>query len=211
MTWTRQYAKHLKFDLGLVFQGVNEGRFSYTYSRDFIGDGTNRSLIYVPKDLKEIQFVPMTITTGNRTMTYSSEQQSAAFFSYIDQDNYLRKRKGKYAERNGALLPWRQQVDLRLSHDFIGSRKEKEYTIQLSCDVLNIGNLLNRNWGLRKLVNSASILVPANLDQIKPQGDILPAFQMATLGGKLVTETYRTDYSTNSTYLIQFGIKYIFE
>ncbi|HMI01077.1 MAG TPA: carboxypeptidase regulatory-like domain-containing protein [Pedobacter sp.] len=211
LTWSRQYARHLKFNIGLVYQSANDGRFSYTYSRDFIGDGTNRSLIYVPKDPSEIKFVPLTLTTGNQTTTYSSEQQSTAFFSYIDQDKYLSKRKGKYAERNGALLPWRQQVDLRLSHDVLTGIKGKKHTIQFSCDVLNLGNLINHNWGLKKLVNTSAILVPANLDQIKPEGNILPAFQMATTGGKLANETFRSDYSTNSTYLIQFGIRYQFE
>jgi len=208
LTWSKQYARHLKFNIGLVYQGANEGRFSYTYSRDFTGDGTNRSLIYVPRDPSEIKFIPLTITTGNQTTTYSSAQQSNAFFNYIDQDSYLKTRKGQYAERNGVLLPWRQQVDLKLSHDFLIGRK---HTVQLSCDVLNLGNLVNRNWGLKKLVNAGSILVPANLEQIRPQGDTLPVFQMATSGGKLVEETFRTDYSTNSTYLVQFGLRYTFE
>lgn len=209
--WSKQYAKHLKFNIGLVYQGSNDGRFSYTYSRDFIGDGTNRSLIYVPKDPSEIQFSPLTIITGDRTVTYSSAQQSSAFFSYIDQDKYLKQRKGNYVERNGALMPWRQQFDLRLSHDFLMGIKNKVHTLQLSCDILNLGNLINQNWGLRKIVNAGSILTPANLNEVKPGGTVMPAFQMATVGGRLVTETFRTDYSTNSTYLIQFGIRYVFD
>lgn len=210
LTWTRQYANHLKFSIGLIYQGANEGRFSYTYSKDFIGDGTNKSLIYVPKDPSEIRFVPLTVSTGTQTITYSSEQQSTAFFNYLNQDKYLRQRKGNYAERNGALMPWRQQVDLRLSHDWSLNFKEKEHVLRLSCDILNLGNFINRNWGLRKLVNAASILTPANLDQLKPEGNVLPAFQLATIGGQLVNETFRTDYSTNSTYLVQFGIRYLF-
>lgn len=211
LSWSRQYARHLKFSVGLVYQGANDGRFSYTYSRDFIADGTNRSLIYVPKDPSEIKFVPLTIASGERTITYSSAQQNEAFFKYIEQDKYLKQRKGNYAERNGGIMPWRQQIDLKLSHDLLTDIKRKRYTLQLSCDVLNIGNLINHNWGLKKLVNAGSILVPANLDQLQPDGNVLPAFQMAAIGGKLVDKTFRTDYSTSSTYLIQFGIRFLFD
>ncbi|HEY0176149.1 MAG TPA: TonB-dependent receptor, partial [Pedobacter sp.] len=211
LTYSKQYAKHLKFSVGLIYQGANDGRFSYTYSRDFTRDGTNRSLIYVPASPSEIKFSPLTVSVNNTTTTYSSQQQSDAFFQYIAQDAYLGNRKGKYAERNGAMLPWRQQFDLRLSHDFFLERKGRKNTIQLSCDIINAGNLLNPDWGLKKLVNATSILVPSNLDQVKPGGKTLPSFQLATVGGKLVTETFRNDYSINSTYMMQFGIRYLFD
>ncbi|MES2457074.1 MAG: carboxypeptidase regulatory-like domain-containing protein [Bacteroidota bacterium] len=211
ISWTKQYARHLKFAIGLIYQGASEGRFSYTYTKDFIGDGTNRSLIYVPKDPSEIKFVPLNTNTGGKAVSYSAEQQLTAFFNYVEQDDYLKRRKGKYAERNAALLPWRHQVDLRLSHDLLLRNKEKRHTLQLSIDFINIGNLINSNWGLKKQVNAASILVPANLDQVKPDGSTMPVFQMATNGGKLLTETFRTDYSTNSTYVMQFGVRYLFE
>lgn len=211
ITYSRQYAKHMKFNIGLIFQGANEGRFSYTYSKDFVRDGTNRSLIYVPLNPSEIKFAPLTVMVNNVQKTYSSQQQSDAFFQYVDNDSYLKNRKGKYAERNGALLPWRQQFDLRLSHEFFLERKGKKNTIQLSCDIINAANLLNHNWGLKNLVNASSILVPSNLDNVKPGGKVLPEFQLATMGGKLVTETFRKDYSINSTYMMQFGVRYLFE
>lgn len=211
LTYTKQYAKHLRFSIGLICQGSNDGRFSYTYSKDFIRDGTNKSLIYVPANPSEISFKPFTQVTGSETATYSSQQQSDAFFAYIEQDKYLKTRKGKYAERNGALLPWRQQFDLRLSHDLLLDRKGRRNTLQLTCDIVNLGNLINSNWGLRKNLNAGSVLVPANLDEVKPGGTVIPQFQLATVGGKLIKETFRNDYSINSTYQVQFGIRYLFE
>jgi hypothetical protein len=209
--YTQQYGKNARFSIGLIYQGANEGRFSYTYAKDFIRDGTNKSLIYVPANPSEIRFEPLTVTAGGKTITYSSQQQSDAFFNYIAQDGYLKHRKGKYAERNGGLLPWRQQFDLRLSHDLFLEKKNRKHILQLTCDILNAGNLINRNWGLKKLVNTSSLLVPVNLEAVKPGGTVWPAFQLATVGEQLATTTFRNDYSLNSTYMMQFGIRYLFE
>jgi len=211
LRYSLQYARKLKLNIGLVYQGSNEGRFSYTYSRDFTRDGTNKSLIYVPSSPAEIQFVPLNVMVTKGIKVISAAEQSQAFFNYIDQDAYLRKRKGKYAERNAALLPWRHQFDLRLSHDLAIGMGKRTHTLQLTCDILNAGNLLNRNWGLRKLVNAGAILQPANLDVLKAGGKIVPSFQMAVVGDKLVTQTFRNDLSLASTYQLQFGLRYSFD
>ncbi|EOR93864.1 TonB-dependent receptor [Arcticibacter svalbardensis MN12-7] len=203
------YLKKFKVGAALVYQGTYDGRFSYTYSRDFIHDGANKALIYVPKDPSEITFVDLTINQPTQ-VTYSASQQSEAFFKYIDQDKYLSSRKGKYAERNGALLPWRNQWDLKLTHDFMLTNRKAQQSIQLSWDVLNVGNLLNPDWGLKKMVQTSALLVPANLGSVVPNGTVKPTFQLATTSGNLITKTFVNDISSNSTYVMQFGIRYIF-
>ncbi|MFD1258336.1 carboxypeptidase regulatory-like domain-containing protein [Mucilaginibacter terrae] len=208
-TYQKLYFKNFKVAITLVYQGAHDGRFSYTYSQDLTHDGTNRSLIYVPKQPSEITFVPITSSsTGN--VLYTAQQQSDAFFKYVDQDKYLRTRAGNYAERNGGIFPWRNQADLKFTHDFTLARKNVKHTLQLSVDVFNIGNLLKPDWGVRNVVNASSILIPANLDAIQPNGTVIPTFQMATVGGKLVSETFRNDISLNSTWSVQCGIRYLF-
>jgi hypothetical protein len=207
--YQKVYLGRLKMGITLVYQGALDGRFSYTYTQDLTHDGTNRSLIYVPKDPSEITFVPI-VSPSSASVTYTAQQQSDAFFKYVEQDKYLRTRKGKYAERNGAVLPWRNQVDLKFTHDFILPGKSEKHTLQLSMDLFNAGNLLSSNLGLRKLVNASSILVPVNLDAVQPNGTVKPNFQLATVGGKLISETFRNDVSPNSTYSIQLGIRYTF-
>jgi hypothetical protein len=210
LIFTKQYTKKLKLTVGLVYQGANEGRFSYTYGKDFIGDGTNRSLIYIPKDASEITFSPLTTTLSGKIVTYSVQQQKEAFQAYIAQDSYLKSRKGKYAERNAALMPWRNQFDIRFMQELLIIGTDKNHVLELSLDLINAGNLFNKNWGLRKQVTASSILIPSNLDQIRPNGSTIPTFQMATVGGKLVTETFKNELSTNSTYQMQFGLRYSF-
>ncbi|WP_170827321.1 TonB-dependent receptor [Arcticibacter eurypsychrophilus] len=209
LNFHKVYLKKFKVGAALVYQGSYSGRFSYTYSRDFIHDGANKALIYVPKDVSEISFVDLTINRPS-LVTYTASQQSEAFFKYIDQDKYLRTRKGKYAERNGALMPWRNQWDIKLTHDFVLGDHKAQQSIQLSWDVLNVGNLLNQNWGIRKIVQASALLVPANLGSVLPNGTVKPTFQLATTSGNLISETFVNDVSSNSTYMMQFGIRYIF-
>ncbi|MBC6112695.1 carboxypeptidase regulatory-like domain-containing protein [Pedobacter fastidiosus] len=211
LTYPLKLTKRVGLNLGIVYQGSSEGRFSYTYGRDLVGDGTNRSLIYVPKDATEISFEPLTLTQNGRITTYSAEQQSGLFFAYINQDKYLRTRKGNYAERNGALFPWRHQLDLRVATQVKVGTNNTSHSIEIGVDIINAGNLLNHNWGLRKLVNSSAILVPVNLDKVSSGGDVKPKFNISSIGGAPVSQTFRNDISLNSTYSLQIGIRYFFE
>ncbi|MBE5319785.1 TonB-dependent receptor [Pedobacter sp. MR2016-19] len=205
-----KFFKMCTVNLGLVYQGSSEGRFSYTYGRDLIGDGTNRSLIYIPKDPSEITFSPFSISTANGRIVYSAEEQKNAFFAYIEQDQYLKTRRGTYAERNGGILPWRNQVDLRLSTELGLYQKHKKHVLELSVDILNFCNFINSKWGLRKLPNANALLIPTNLDKVRPSGTAIPLFQLATTGDKLIAETYKNDNSINSTYIVQIGVRYSF-
>ena len=58
---------------------------SYVFAGDMNGDGgSGNDLIYIPKDTSEMNFVAF--TTGG--VTFTPEQQAAAFDAYINQDPY---------------------------------------------------------------------------------------------------------------------------
>ena len=206
LSYRKEYLKHLATTVSLFYEGASTGTFSYTYSSDFNRDGTNNDLIYIPKNPSEITFVPKTLNG----VTYSAQQQSDLFFSYIDQDKYLRKHMGEYAERNGAKLPWRNQFDIRVMQDLFTNIGKQRNTIQFSLDIFNFTNLLNSNWGIFKTVNASSILVPQNVSSLVTGGAVKPTFQLATVGTGLATSTYRDNVSIGSTYYMQFGLRYIF-
>ena len=162
LSYRKEYFKHFGTTISLFFEGAHQGRFSYLYSGDLNRDGQPNDLIYIPRNASEITFVPLTIGSGASAVTYSAADQSERFFKYIDQDKYLSKRKGSYAERNGALLPWRNQVDVKILQDIFTNVGGKKNTIQLSVDVFNFGNLLNNRWGLTQTTNAASLLTVTN-------------------------------------------------
>jgi len=200
-----EYAKKFASTLSLYYSGFNDGNFSYRYTSDFNKDGVNADLIYIPKDASEIIFEDIKNSDG--TVRHTAQVQSDAFFAYIEQDSYLSQNKGKYAERNGAKYPWYNRVDLKFLQDFYVNTKNSKNTLQLSCDVLNFGNLLNSSWGVRQrqIVSNGAILKYTKLNSAN-----VPMFQMAEVNSKLPTATFENTMTTSSTWGIQIGVRYIF-
>ncbi len=211
LSYRKEYLKSLATTITLLYEGSVDARFSYVYGGDFNGDGiSGNDLIYIPKDPSEITFTNFTYGTGANAVLYTAQQQSDLFFSYIEQDKYLRKRKGQYAERNGATRPWRHQFNLKFLQDVFVNIGKNKNTLQFSVDVLNFGNLLNKSWGTAKLVNASSLLVGTNAAAITPGGTTKPTFRLQTDRDAPVTSTFRDDISIFSTYSIQFGLRYLF-
>jgi hypothetical protein len=210
LTFRKEYLQHLGTSLSVFFEGSIQGRFSYTYSADFNRDGQTNDLIYVPRNASEITFVDHNYGSAQNPNIVTAEEQSEIFFRYIEQDDYLRKRKGQYAERNGAKLPWRNQVDIKFIQDIFTNIGDKRNTLQFTIDIFNFGNLLNKQWGAFDLVNASSLLVPTNVSALSPDGGVTPTFRLQTDRGKPVSETFRDNNSITSTYYMQFGLRYIF-
>ncbi|WP_158729975.1 MULTISPECIES: carboxypeptidase regulatory-like domain-containing protein [unclassified Flavobacterium] len=175
------------------FEYAQGGRFNYIYGGDINNDGSvNNDLIYVPT------------TAEIGAMTFSGAGQGAAFDAFISQDKYLSERRGQYAERYGALAPWRGKWDMKLIQDYNfkpSSSSDKTNTIQFSVDILNFGNLLNSDWGL--------VQVPTSIQPIGVSVDQNTKSPTYTFNGTQ-TKTFNYDASLLSRWQAQFGIRYIF-
>jgi hypothetical protein len=111
-------------------------------------------------------------------------------------------RRGQYAERYGALAPWRGKWDVKLMQDYnFKVSGDKTNTIQFSVDVLNIGNLLNSDWGL--------VQNPTSVQPIGVSVDQTTKIPTYTFSGTQ-TKTFNYDASLLSRWQAQFGIRYIF-
>jgi hypothetical protein len=202
-----EYAKALATSISVFYEGGSTGRFSYVYSSNIVRDGAgSNNLIYVPRDPSEITFVNQTVN-GN---VWTAQSQSDAFFAYINQDKYLKTRKGQYAERNGALMPWRNQFDVKLMQDFFVNVKGKRNTIQVSLDVLNIANLFSRHWGLQQSYRMGNILTMTNASSLVAGGTVKPTYRLNPYNNTMITNTFTNNISYSSTYSMQLGIRYIF-
>lgn len=206
ITYRKEYFKKLATSISVFYEGSITGRFSYTYSSDFNRDGQTNDLIYIPKDPSEIVFQDQTYNG----VTYTAAQQSTMFFKYIEQDEYLSSRRGKYAERNGARMPWRNQFDVRIAQDIFTDIGGKKNSLQFTIDIFNFANLLSKQWGTFKTVNANAILQPRNTAAIVADGTVLPTFSLANDRGAPVTSTFRDNNSISSTYYMQFGLRYTF-
>lgn len=207
ISYRLEYLRSMASTVSLFYHGGSQGRFSYVYSSNIIRDGAGAvNLIYVPKDASEITFVDQTVDGT----VWTAQQQSDAFFAYIDQDKYLSSRKGQYAERNGALLPWVNTFDLKFIQEFFVNIGSKRNTVQVSFDILNVGNLLNSKWGNQYRFNQNNILVPMNVNDIVAGGAVKPTYRLNPYNNQMLKETFSSDIGYSSTYSLQLGFKYIF-
>jgi Carboxypeptidase regulatory-like domain len=206
LSYRIEYLKTMGTSLSLFYEGGSTGRFSYTYSTNVVRDGGGNNLLYIPNDPSEITFVDQTVNT----FVWKAQAQSDAFFAYIAQDKYLRTHKGQYAERNGGVLPWANKVDVKIQQDFFVKVGGKRNTIQLSLDILNVGNLLNSNWGIVQYNNQGSILKMSNNSLVVANGAVAPTFQLNPFNSTMLTKTFANSISYSSTYAMQLGIRYIF-
>jgi Carboxypeptidase regulatory-like domain len=181
---------HYATTISTFFEYSRGGRFNYVYGGDINGDGSGiNDLIYVP-------------TTGEiNQMTFSGPGQGAALNAFIAQDDYLSGRRGQYAERYGALAPWRSRWDVKIMQDInFEISNGKINTLQFSIDILNIGNLISSEWGL--------VQQPNNIQPIgvSVDGGGNPTYTF----NPDQTQTFGFDSSLASRWQMQFGLRYIF-
>jgi len=209
VSYRKEYAKNLATSIGLTYEAANSGVASYTYSGDLNNDGVRgNDLIFIPKTQNDIVLIP----NGN-TDTRTPDQLWNQLNAYINQDPYLSKHRGQYAQRNGLLLPFFNQINLNLTQDIFVSTGKVRNTLQLEFNIINLGNLLNRNWGDYKFVNSTQFL---SFQKIAPAGDpnagkpefSFPYFNAAAKTP--LTQTFGEGTSIASRWQAQFGLRYIF-
>ena len=105
-------------------------------------------------------FVSNTVGTGTAAITYTPQQQRDLFNTYIEGDKYLKNRRGQYAQRNGARLPFTHVVDLKLQQDFNVKFGGKTYQLQVTYDVFNFTNMINRTAGKQYFIaNDQSVIL----------------------------------------------------
>jgi hypothetical protein len=154
------------------------------------------------------------LTTTDARDTRTVDQIWQQLDSYISQDEYLNSRRGQYAERNGAVAPWVNALNIRLLQDFYLNVGGKRQTLQFSWEVVNFLNLLNSDWGLVK--------IPARTNLISFSGYETPHTATApTTGRPIYTFATNPDNSAlnnsfvnnniiDSRWQMQFGLRYIF-
>ena len=213
-TYRLGYAKNkfMSTEIGLFYTGYTAGTYSYTYTNDMNGDGITNDLIWIPANKEDIQFV------DNGTITAAAQQQ--AFWDFVNQDKYLSSHKGEYADANAARMPWLNRFDLHLAQNFNvgalrGSKRSNE-TLQVSLDIMNVGNLLNSSWGVMRTpsaCNNGKVLATYTDNQGKPILDAegRPQFTMVKNSEGLVSKTFDMDKSNSNCWYLQLGVKLIFD
>jgi hypothetical protein len=198
-----EYANHLATTVSLYYEGANQARFSYIVGGDLNNDGNNASdLMYIYAKGSDVPFVPFLNKDGS--VKYTVEQQQAAYDEFVSNSPYLRKHKGQYAERNSALTPWYNRVDARLLQDFFVKTGNTTHTLEFSVDVINLPNLISRNWGIHDLY---TINNPLSFKSIVNGA---PTYNLAEYNSALATDPFTQVKTSSTTWGIQLGLRYKF-
>ena len=145
-----EYAnKTLATTLTLTYNGQSGQPFSYVYRNSPVNDVAGNSgndLMYIPtqSELASMTFLTNSVLNGP---TYTVDQQKTLLNQYIDNDKYLRKHRGQFAERNGARLPFTHIINLSVEQKFRVKYSGRRLELSIRYDVFNFTNMLNHNWG----------------------------------------------------------------
>jgi len=197
----------LSTDATLNYTGVNGMRYSITmnesvnYNGDGSATGTNsNSLLYIPTvtELQQMTFVAGKDAKGN---ALTADQCRQYFESWIEGNKYAKNHRGEYSKRNCCSAPWENHFDFHLAENiFLG--KECGTKLQLTFDIINAANLLNKRWG----VNYASAYneCPVQMTALTASGSANIA-SFTYNGNNTVTKS-----DVDSRWHAQIGLKLIF-
>ena len=113
----------------VFFRAHSGAPYAYLVGGDANADGnSSNDLAYVPRDANDISL--------------TKPEDYASLQSFIESERCLRSQRGRVMARNSCRNPNVWNLDARLAKDFRG--------LELSADVFNLPNLLDRDWGLQR-------------------------------------------------------------
>ena len=209
------YGKNFATSVGAIFEAVPAGVGSYTYGgSDLNGDGNSgTNLLYIPRNQGDINLVKVG-SGGTGTGTSSDPRTTSQIWNqlnnFISQDHYLSGRRGQYVQANAVVFPWWKHMDLNVTQDFYYQTKHAgKHTIRLTMDLINVGNFLNKNWGI---IKSQTTSTPLTFEGMGADGKT-PAFSFPYLDATNqvpLVNSYTDNTGISSRWQMQFGIRYLF-
>ena len=141
-----KWSDFTKTTIGLFYEGSQGTPFSYVIGGDgesLIADtGESFSALpFIPNNFAESLLVDDNDVTAL--------EQWEAFNAFIENDDYLSSRRGQFAERNGDRARWSHVIDLKFAQEFNVKVNNTRHALEISADIFNFTNLLNRDWGRR--------------------------------------------------------------
>ena len=182
--------------VNLFYTAFSADYYSYIYSNDMNGDGMASDLMYIPNNVNDLLWV--------------SDEDKAAFQTFMDNDPYLSTHKGQYAEAYAGRAPWAHYLDARVAKTFKKTIGKTTHCFELSANFDNVLNMFNSSWGLYKYscYGNANTIAPLKVDHFENN---TPVFSMNKVNGEYPTQTYTETYTnTNQCWSVMLGLKYSF-
>ena len=209
LSYRREYFRFGATSVSLFAERATQGNTSYSFANDANSDGGFNDLIYIPRDPSEMKFVQFNFVTGTApntvTRTFTVAEQTAAWEAFIQQDPYLSAHRGEYAERGAVFLPQVVKADFSIAQDIFRVVNDKRNSLQIRLDILNVGNLLNKQWGVGARLTTNQPLTNGAADA---NGAL--TYRLRNLGNDLIASTYQKSSSIFDVYRMQLGLRYTF-
>jgi hypothetical protein len=209
-SYVKRWSERFRTQLGVFveiaegnrFAGAGGNRYSFIYSGDVNGDGTGgNDLIYIPRDQNDIAIDDL---VRNNVVVLTAAEQRTRLEAFIRQDKYLSTHRGQIAERFGLVNPWYSNVDLRIQQDVALGALGRQHGFQIGLDVMNVGNLINSDWGVRKIADPSATSPLTFLNRFDTNGR--PVFNFTG-----PERTFIDDPDLLSRWRAQIGVKYFFQ
>jgi hypothetical protein len=190
--------------VSLFWEGRTGGSASYTFAGSVTGaSGFGADLIYIHRDISEMNFAP--ILDSNDNVLFTSQQQAQAWDAFIEQDSYLSKNRGNYAQRNAVWLPMRFRADLSVEQEFFADLFDRRNALIFRADVVNVGNLISSSWGTGQRFVTTQPLIAQGADE-----NGVMTYHLRRIGGEFISETFENTAGLGDVFQVQFTIRYIF-
>ena len=212
-------------DVSVIYTGNSGAPYDYVYGAsvgttgDLNGDGQSQNdLMYVPRnalDQTEILFAGYNGNTAART---TAATQAQAFESFINTTPCLAEARGTILTRNACRNPWVNEFDLSVAQSLgkLGGRAFENLQVRL--DIVNLGNLLNKDWGKQAFSdqgNTCGQICSATIALVH-MGNALPSGVTTNSPLAQGIYTFNTGYqaynadNASSNYRMQLSMRYSF-
>ncbi|MEZ0540263.1 TonB-dependent receptor [Fibrella arboris] len=183
--------------LGVRYTGIGGTRYSL-----LSGANTNADFV-ATNDLAFVfdrngEGVPANIKTGLQTLLDNPDASQSL-------KNYINAYSGRLAERNGGINDFYGVFDIRLLKRFrVGGTR----AIEVSGDIFNFANFLNRNWGVNRSLGSQALYalgIPAT-----STSPVVPGFSQATRSFNYRVNNTGAVTPSGDPFQVQIGLRYSF-
>lgn len=172
---------------GLRFSGIGGTRYSLGVNGNMNGDfvsSNDLAYVYNPYDAATPEYLKEAIMG---ILENPNAEESVK--------EYIRSSFGQIAERNGGVNGFYGTFDLRLAKKF---KVYKTQNLELSVDIFNVANLLNKEWGSGRNLGKQNIYSIKSFDQEKKE-----------FVYNVNANTGVSNYNGNP-YQVQIGLRYAF-
>ncbi len=158
------YKKAWQTTIGMIYQGRSGSPYSIEMYGDMNGDdATGNDAFFIPTDeqIDKMKFATKVQVNNSKDIyplitkvlgpKYSGvltpEQQRALMKEYLGSESYMKNHRGEFFERFADNMPFESHFDLHIAQKFSFKVGNNINGIELSLDIINVANLLNKDWG----------------------------------------------------------------